>query len=99
MYVNVAKGRLQPDKTEEAIELWRNTLLPELRQHEGFRGLLVMGERQTGEGLSITLWETEEDFRATASERGYQQTFSQIGPLYCGLLQFSTYELFFHEHG
>ena len=99
MYVSVAKGRLQPGRTEESIALWRNTLLPELRQHEGFRELLLMGDRLTGEGLSITLWETEEDFRTTASERGHQQTFSKVGPLYCGPLEFSTYELFLQEEG
>lgn len=97
MHVSVSKGRLRPDKTEEAIELWRNSLVPELQQHEGFKGVLLMGDHDTGEVMSITLWQTKEDFRATAKDRGHRQMFSKIGPLYGGALEFSTYELFLQE--
>jgi len=55
MYADATKVRLQPGKADEGIELWRNTLLPELRQHEGLRGDLVMGDSETDKGLEITL--------------------------------------------
>ncbi len=97
MHANVAKGHLQPDRTEEGIELWRDSLLGELRHHEGFEGMVLMGDRETGENVSITLWETEEHFRAAASDSGHREAFSKIGPLYAGAPEFSNYEVFLRE--
>ena len=99
MHADVAKGHLHPDRTEEGIELWRNSLVEELRQHEGFKGMVLMGDRDTGENVAITLWETEEDFRAAASDIGHRETFSEIGPLYAEAPEFSNYEVFLREEG
>ena len=99
MHANVAKGRLHPDRIEDGVELWRGSLLGDLRRHEGFKGMILMGDRATGENVSVTLWETEAHFRAAASDSGHRRAFSEIGPLYAGAPEFSNYEVFLREQG
>jgi heme-degrading monooxygenase HmoA len=43
----------------------RDVALPQLRQHRGFRGLIVSGNRAAGELVVLELWEGEEDVSAS----------------------------------
>jgi heme-degrading monooxygenase HmoA len=38
--------------------------VPEVKKQPGFKGLYFLAERNTGEGLAITLWETEQQAEA-----------------------------------
>ncbi len=59
-----------PDQLEDAIRRGRKQTLPALQRLFGFAGLYVLAERQTGNTVGITLWETEAALRAW--ERGLQ---------------------------
>jgi heme-degrading monooxygenase HmoA len=52
-------------RTAEGIRLARRQILPVARLHEGFRGIYLLSDPETGRSLSITLWETEEDMRVS----------------------------------
>ena len=56
------------DRMDEAIRHVREQTLPQLRQQNGFKGLIALGDRQTGESVGITLWESEEALRASEEE-------------------------------
>jgi hypothetical protein len=45
---------------EEATEVFRSVVVPELRQQEGFEGSLVLVAPE-GKGMVVTFWEAEED--------------------------------------
>jgi heme-degrading monooxygenase HmoA len=59
----------------------------------------MMGVRQTGEGLGITLWETEEDYKAVSSDEEHRRTFARVGALFAGPPERATYEVFLREEG
>jgi len=42
-------------------------VLPSVKEEDGFRGMLVLGDRVSGKSISITLWDTEQAL--TASEQ------------------------------
>ena len=93
MYARVTNTQVVGDKIDEAISVWRDKLEPRLKQTKGFKGVYVMGDRGTGKGLSITLWETKEDADATLA------TQPQSLALFEGLLSetpsVDTYEVVF----
>jgi len=53
------------NKLDEAIQLWRDTVLPSVQQQKGFRSVRLLVDRKNGKIASLGLWETEADFQAT----------------------------------
>ena len=46
-----------PAKLEESIRFAQEQLLPRARQMGGWKGVISLADRSTGDGLLITLWE------------------------------------------
>jgi heme-degrading monooxygenase HmoA len=65
MYARLVTGHIAPDRLEEAIRLWRETVAPSVRQQEGFKSARLLVERKTAKVASIGLWETEADVQGT----------------------------------
>jgi hypothetical protein len=61
MYARVVSGPIAPDKIDEAIQLWRTTVVPSARQQNGFKGARLLVDRKAGKVLSMGLWETQPD--------------------------------------
>jgi len=68
MYVRLTTTQTAVDKTDQAVELWRDKVGPALKQRKGFKGAYLVGDHATGKGLAITLWETQADVQATDTD-------------------------------
>ncbi len=49
-----------PDKRERAIQTIRETVIPMLRQYEGFAGYIALYDAQNRRAKAILLWESED---------------------------------------
>ena len=78
MYARVTTFQIEPAKLDEALEVSRSSILPTMKQQQGFKGVLTLLDRQTGKATSITLWETESDLKAGESNGYYQQQVSKL---------------------
>ena len=65
MHARVSTLEGSPDKMDEATRQVREEALPQLRQMDGFKGFVALGDRQSGKLVGISLWESEEAMRAT----------------------------------
>ena len=65
MYARLVACSILSDKLDEAIQLWRETVLPSVQQQTGFKGVRLLADRKNGKIASLGLWETEADFQAT----------------------------------
>jgi heme-degrading monooxygenase HmoA len=65
MFARVSTFQGPPDQTAEGIRVAREQILPAARLQEGFKGIYLLFDYESGRSLSITLWETEEDMRAS----------------------------------
>ncbi len=65
MYARVSIFEGSPDQIDEALRQVREVVLPQAKQDEGFKGMIALGDRQSGKTLGITLWESEEAMRAS----------------------------------
>ncbi len=65
MHARVSIFEGAPDEIDEALRQAREQVLPQAKQMDGFKGLIALGDRQSGKTLGITLWESEEDMRAS----------------------------------
>jgi heme-degrading monooxygenase HmoA len=73
MYARVTLLEIDPLRTnvEAALQTFEETVLPQLREQEGYEGIVVLATAE-GRGLLMSLWETEEASEATWAFAGEQ---------------------------
>jgi heme-degrading monooxygenase HmoA len=81
MFSRVVRLKGDANKTDEAIKLWTQSVLPLIKKQKGYAGVSMLTNRKTGDGLSVSYWETEQ---AMKESRGNirpeaQQTMATIG--------------------
>jgi heme-degrading monooxygenase HmoA len=65
MYARVTTIQGSPDKMDDATRHFQEQALPQLQKMEGFKGFVSLGDRQSGKGIGVAFWESEEALRAT----------------------------------
>jgi heme-degrading monooxygenase HmoA len=60
MHAQLSTMETSPARLEDAIRFFRQQVLPQLRQMEGFEELIVLSDLQNGKLVSVVLWENEE---------------------------------------
>ncbi len=65
MYARQVTVKGSSEKIEEGVQSVRDHVLPVLRECKGFRGQLLLVDRDKGEAVGISLWDTEEDMLAS----------------------------------
>ena len=63
---------LKIDKREEAIEIFKNSILPEARRQKGFKGASFFVQRNAGKFIAITVWNNM-DAAVENQKTGYYQ--------------------------
>ena len=91
MYARVINSQLLSGKTDDALAIWRDQVAPAIKQAKGFKGAYLVGDRGTGKGLTITLWETQED--ADAMNAALPQTLALFDGLFAAQPSLETYEV------
>ena len=65
MHVRLTTIEGSPDRMDEATRHVQEQTLPQLRQMDGFKGFVALGDRQSGKLVGVAFWEDEEALRAT----------------------------------
>lgn len=72
MYARHITAKIRPGKIDEALKLYEESVVPEGKDQNGYRGLFVLTDKESGKVVSITLWDSKEDAAAN-EDRGYLQ--------------------------
>ena len=76
MFARLTIVQSMPDKIDEVTKIYEESVVPAAKSQKGFKGVYMLVDRETGKGVSISLWDSEED--AIANEKsGYYQ--EQVG--------------------
>jgi len=78
MHIRVTPGTMQPGKMAEATAVVEE-LFARYRQAGGFQGGYLGGDDRSGEGIVVTLWDSEEAALAAVAQNG--ATMAKLGPL------------------
>ncbi len=66
MFARVSTYHRPPEQlTDAAVDNLRAKILPSISALDGFRGVLLLVDSESGRQLSVTLWESEEARRAS----------------------------------
>src|SRR5436853_5335244 len=52
---------LLPEELDEAVQLYREVVVPAAQRQQGFRAILLMTDRATGLIRSIIVWDSKDD--------------------------------------
>lgn len=91
MNARVTNIRFSPNMKAEVVAV-AGGLTPILRSQGGFEGLQVLIDPDEGEGIIISLWETEADAQASEASPAYLGQMSRISIFFEGQLISKTYE-------
>ena len=76
MFARLTAVTAEKDKIDEIIKIFADNIVPDAKSQKGYRGIYLLTNRETGKGVAISIWDSEED--ATANEQsGYYQ--EQVG--------------------
>ena len=59
-----------PDEQRSAVQWFEDHVLPVTRERVGYRGILLLVERGSGKAVSISLWDSDDDERASEEGAG-----------------------------
>ena len=79
MYARVTQLEIDTVRVdlESALELFRQNVLPDLREQEGYEGVIVCTTPE-GRGLLVSLWATEEDAEAGGEAGFYPEALAKF---------------------
>lgn len=92
MYARVTNIRFAP-KLRAEVGVVARGLAPILEQQQGFRGLQVLAKANVGEGIIVSLWETEADAAASEAGSSYIGQMSMMSSFLYERLAPETYEV------
>ena len=97
MYARVTEFEGSPERIEEGVRLFREEVIPWLRDATGFRGWIVLLDRQGEKALGLTFWATEEAMTDPARSGGdlRDEVAERIGTTMTNL---TYYEVALAEH-
>ena len=93
MHVRTVNVQVQPGKTQEAIDLFNDSVLPAQKAQKGYQGSYLMTDASSGKALAISLWESEADMLEGESSGYYQEQVAKFGSLFTGPPDLNHYEV------
>ncbi len=73
MHARMTVTQAQPDRFAEAVAAVQDAFVPAAREQSGYRGFLLLTDRDRQQLVGISLWETEADLQSSGSGAGYYQ--------------------------
>jgi len=78
MHAMLVQGGTKPELRDDMNRAVVDLLVPALEAEPGFRGAINLEDRVTGEGVMVTLWDTEEQARRTPTSDAYQRAIAEV---------------------
>lgn len=96
MHARASSMSGDPAKVENTSQMLENELYAQLEQIDGFKGVVALGQRDTGKSLVLTFWDSEEAMTASA-ERANQMRSAAAQELGASTPQVDMYEVLFYR--
>lgn len=78
MFARLTITKIKIERIDEAIKLYEESIVPDAKSQKGFKGLYVLMDRETGNAVSITLWDSEEDAISNEKNLYYQEQVAKL---------------------
>ena len=93
MFAQVVRVQVQSGKVDEAIAIFKDSVMPAAQQRKGFRNVYLLVDRSANRSIGISLWETEADVAALATSGFYQEQVAKFAAIFAGPPEREVYEV------
>ena len=93
MYGRVVIVNAQQDQREKIARIIRDSVVPQAKQQQGFKGHLALIDPGPGKGIAISLWQTEADMRAGETGDYVREQLTRVAHLLTSALALAGYEV------
>ena len=98
MFARMTTAHANAANYDEALAEVENTFLPAAQGQPGYRGFVLLADRDNNQLIGISLWETEADMQASGGESGYyQERLAHFGQLLAHPATTAIYTVAVHE--
>ena len=80
------------ERLDEGLREIKEDVLPQLQQQDGFKGFVVFDNRQSGELIGFSLWESEQAMQASeeAGDRTRRESAQTMGDTIAGVERYEV---------
>jgi heme-degrading monooxygenase HmoA len=82
VFARFTNVHIKPHKIDAAIHLYERSVIPAAKKQKGYKGAYLMIDRNTGKGVSVTIWDNEEAALANEKNLYYQEQVMKFIPFY-----------------
>ncbi len=93
MHATLNIRQVLPGKFDEFLSTFDKTVAPDVRKRPGFRGSILLTDRDTGKAISLTLWESEEAMKGVEREGLLPVDNAKTAHLVAGPVSVERYEV------
>ncbi len=80
--ITIVQGKV--DKLDESIKIYEDSIITAAKSQKGFQGAYLLTDRNTGKGISCTIWDSEEDAVANEQSGYYQEQVDKLKEFFAG---------------
>ena len=93
MYARVTLVQVRPGTMDEAIGVFRDSVVPAAKQLKGHKGHYLLTDRKNSKGIAISVWETEADMTAGETSGHYLQQLAKFKDIFAAPPVREAYEV------
>ena len=93
MYARVVTNQIQAGKMDEWLALIRDSVVPSLKEQNGFLGFVALADREHDKRIGYSMWASEADLAASETSGNYQQQIARLGAVLAAPPVREAYEL------
>jgi len=97
MFARMTLIQVEPEKIDDAVEIYKKSVVPEAKKQKGYRGACVLVDPKSGKCISVTFWRTEKDAIANEESLYYQEQLVKFLNLLAGPMIREGYEVRVHS--
>jgi heme-degrading monooxygenase HmoA len=81
MFARVVMGHFHIGQMDDAVAVFRDSIVPAAQKQKGFKGLRLLTDAKSGRGMVVSFWETEDDLKAGEASGYYQEQVDKVAPM------------------
>lgn len=93
MKARVVTVQIQPDKLDEAVSIYRDSVVPAASEYKGCMAMLLFVDPSSGKGISISHWNSNEELTSSETSGYLQEQFGKFADVFAAPPIREIYEL------
>ena len=84
MHARVASNQIRPGKMDEWLAIVRDSVVPSLKEQDGFQGFVALIDRERDRSIGYSMWTGAAELAAGETSRNYQPQIAKLGGVLAG---------------